>query len=358
MLQLAQSAISNQLSFASFVSVVVKLLHFLLLFTLLAPSQSVRSAPLLSASASASDLISEVNALRSSQGLEAYQSDSGLMSYAQEHADYLASLGYGTHQHSDGTYPSDIGLVENVAEGTEGLLTLDFVVYTIWSDWVHMKTMVGYLTGAVGAGMAVKDGTVYYVLNVRGGNESEYATLEPTVTGTPPTQTATSDSASPGGTATPADYTFVPILTNTPQADGSIVHIVKAGETLWSIALSYDVKVEELRWLNGLESDSNEIYVEQRLLIRPGYTETPTGALTDTPKPTRVRVTMTATSSPSQTPSPTLVPATPLGTPPTPTPVPPYISRLDVKSLGIGVLVGILILLAVGANEFRRLRKQ
>jgi LysM repeat protein len=252
-------------------------------------------------------------------------------------------------------------LVENVASGTEGFLTLDLVVYTIWSDWGHMKTMVGYTNGQVGAGMAVKDGTIYYVLNVRGGEEADYPTLEPTVTGsptadgTPPTQAPTSDSAM---TATPADYTFEPILTNTPQADGSIVHIVQAGETLWSIALSYGVKVEELRWLNGLPSDSNDIYVEQRLLIRPGYTETPTGQVTDTPRPTRVRATLTATPRPSQTITQTLTPTEVLGTPPTQTPVTPYISTLDFKSLGIGVLVGILILVAVGLNEFRRARNR
>ena len=162
------------------------------------------------------------------------------MSYAQQHADYCASLGHGTHQHSDGSYPSDIGLVENVAEGTEGLLTIDLVVYTIWSDWVHMKTMVGYASGQVGAGMAVKDGWVYYVLNVRAGEGSEFATPEPTTTGTP--ASATTTGAAGNASATPAPYTFVPIQTNTPQADGSIVHIVKTGETLWSIALSYGVQ--------------------------------------------------------------------------------------------------------------------
>jgi LysM repeat protein len=336
---------------------VVKFFQFLLLCILLVPAQRANSAPL----QSASELIAEVNALRASQGLQAYQTDLGLMSYAQQHAEYCASLGHGTHQHSDGTYPSDVGLVENVASGTEGFLTLDLVVYTIWSDWGHMKTMVGYTNGQVGAGMAVKDGTIYYVLNVRGGEEADYPTLEPTVTGsptadgTPPTQAPTSDSAM---TATPADYTFEPILTNTPQADGSIVHIVQAGETLWSIALSYGVKVEELRWLNGLPSDSNDIYVEQRLLIRPGYTETPTGQVTDTPRPTRVRATLTATPRPSQTITQTLTPTEVLGTPPTQTPVTPYISTLDFKSLGIGVLVGILILVAVGLNEFRRARNR
>ena len=335
----------------SLVSIVLRTLRslLLLLFLLtLSPLPSAHSAPL----HSADDLIAVVNALRASKGLEAYQSDAGLMAYAQQHAEYCASIGHGTHQHSDGSYPWDQGIQENVASGTEGLLSVDIVVYTIWSDWGHWKTMVGYLTGQVGAGMAVKDGTVYYVLNVRGGEESYYATLEPTATGTPPTSTPTYES-----TATIA-YTFVPILTNTPQPDGSIVHIVKAGETLWSIALSYDVKVEELRWLNGMASDDNEIYVEQSLLIRPADPTTPTSQVTDTPKPTRVKATPTATPRPSRTPTSTATTTEMPGTPPTATPVPPFIQTLDLKSMGMGALVGIVILLLVGANEFRRLRKR
>lgn len=333
----------------------VKLYQFFFLVLLLfAPAKRTSSA----APLSASELISEVNALRVNQGLEPYQADWWLMSYAQEHADYCASLGHGTHQHSDGTYPSEHGIQENVAEGSEGFITVDLVVYTVWSDSVHMDTMVGNTTGQVGVGMAVKDGWVYYTLNVLPDADSQDVTPQATATGTLPTQAPTSDMAA---TATPADFTFVPILTNTPLADGSIIHIVKAGETLWSIALSYNVKVEELRWLNGLESDSNEIYVEQRLLILPGYTPTPTAAFADTPVPTPLRPTSTPTPSPSRTPAPpepTETSAAVQSTSPAPTAPPPYISRIDLKSLGIGALAGILILLAVGANEFRRLRNR
>lgn len=334
-------------------SLAVKVIQLFLLLVMFAPIQRARSAPLLSAS----ELIAEVNALRASQGLQAYSVASGLTAYAQEHAEYCASLGHGTHQHSDGSYPWDAGIQENVASGTEGLLTVNVVVHTIWSDWGHWETMVGYTSGQVGAGMAISNGTVYYVLNVRGGEQAQI-TPQPSSS---PSAAATDEGTAPAETATPASgsataaYTFVPILTNTPQPDGSIVHIVKAGETLWSIALSYEVTVEELRWLNGMESDSNEIYVEQRLLIRPANTETPTpvGGVSDTPQPIIDRA--TRTPRPTSTPPPTGT-ATTAGSTPTSTPVPPFISTLDLKSLGIGVLVGLLILLAVGLNEFRRIR--
>ena len=69
------------------------------------------------------DLISVVNGLRSSKGLEAYQIDSYLMSYAQQHADYMASIQNSTHTHSDGSVAWESGIQENVAEGTEGIIT-------------------------------------------------------------------------------------------------------------------------------------------------------------------------------------------------------------------------------------------
>jgi LysM repeat protein/N-acetylmuramoyl-L-alanine amidase len=47
----------------------------------------------------------------------------------------------------------------------------------------------------------------------------------------------------------------------------SIIHVVKRGETLSGIALTYDVSVEELRQWNGLPGD--RIFTGQRLEVRP-----------------------------------------------------------------------------------------
>jgi LysM repeat protein len=53
---------------------------------------------------------------------------------------------------------------------------------------------------------------------------------------------------------------------STPAPDGSVVHIVKKGETLIGIALTYDVTLEDLRKLNNLKGDT--IYVGQTLVIK------------------------------------------------------------------------------------------
>ncbi len=100
------------------------------------------------------DLLAAVNSLRASYGLAPYEADSSLMTYAQEHSEYQASTGVSTHTHSDGNSPRTYGVTENVAAGTIQFMTLDFVIYQIWADSIHMNTMVGYESGYAGVGIA------------------------------------------------------------------------------------------------------------------------------------------------------------------------------------------------------------
>jgi uncharacterized protein YkwD len=108
---------------------------------------------------SASDLIATVNALRQSQGLVPYTVDSSLMAYAQSHSDYMASIGTWTHTRADGSTAFSVGIKENVAMGSN--MSVQYCVYTVWSDWTHWNTMVGYPTGSVGAGVTVDGNLVY-----------------------------------------------------------------------------------------------------------------------------------------------------------------------------------------------------
>ena len=98
------------------------------------------------------DLIAAVNNLRANQGLSPYEVDAWLMDYAQQHSNYQASINSSTHTHKDGSNSLSIGVMENIAGGTASLMTVDFIVNQIWADAVHMKTMVGYSSGTVGAG--------------------------------------------------------------------------------------------------------------------------------------------------------------------------------------------------------------
>lgn len=199
------------------------------------------------------DLVNAVNELRAFYGFPAYEIDPELMEYAQEHAEYMASIQSGTHQHSDGSLPTARGLVENVASGDQAAVTVAIVVNEIWSDWGHRTTLIGYATGEIGAGVALaENGQVYYCVDVRPGEVVA---------------------------ATNAVNTPIPLnqfMTSTPQEDGAIYHVVRSGETLWKISDSYGIRIEEIRILNGMPADSSLINVGQRLMIRSAQTRTPT----------------------------------------------------------------------------------
>jgi LysM repeat protein len=91
----------------------------------------------------------------------------------------------------------------------------------------------------------------------------------PTPTPLPPPPTAT-----PGPSPTP-------LPTPTPRPDGAIVHIVEPGDTLFGIAYTYDVPVDQLRELNAGSLGPNDLLsVGQAVVI-----SVPENAPTPTPLP-------------------------------------------------------------------------
>jgi len=222
---------------------------YLLTFVLVMAALLTSPATSFAQAETADDLINTVNALRASQGLSPYKIDPALMAYAQQHSDYQASMQQSTHEHSDGTVSLNVGVYENVAGGDYGYVTMSVVVYEIWADPVHMKTMTGFSTGVIGAGMAVDaSNTMYITLNVRPGDAIS---------------TIVAPTAEPAATVAPVSG----LVTSTPNADGSVTHVVKDGESLWSIATAYGVSVEQIQNLNGMTSDFTVINIGQNLLI-------------------------------------------------------------------------------------------
>lgn len=260
-------------------------------------------------SASPYDLVNAVNELRALHGLQPYTIDPGLMAYAQEHSEYQARTQTSTHIHSDGQNPLSRGLEENVASGTAEIFTVAVAVYEVWADWGHRHILTGYVDGEIGAGVAYSDdGFVYYTVNIRPGEELA-ATVAP----------------------------FVALQTAAPAADGSITHLVGYGQTLWSIALSYGVTVDEIRRLNGIPADSVVIQTGQKLLIRtagvaPAQQGQPTAP--STPPPTASPTQITAAASTANTPAP----ASPM--PPAPTAKPPEAAP---RRTGTGVFIALAI---------------
>lgn len=265
------------------------------------------------------DLVNSVNNLRSLHGLEPYQIDPWLMAYAQEHAEYLAARQEGSHMHSDGTLPQDIGLQENVASGDVGIVTVAVVVYEIWVDWGHRHILIGYSSGEIGAGIAISENDqVYYTVNVRPGEDSEVITAVP----------------------------FIPLATNAPGEDGSIIHVVGYGQSLWGIAESYGVTVESVRQLNSLSANSTVIQVGQELLIRAADTVTPS-QLSQTPlvvTQTIVQKSPTLTAEIYST--DTIIPSSSIPIESTITPIDGYSYKKNIAPFAI-ITIGIIGLLLV-----------
>jgi LysM repeat protein len=257
----------------------------------------------LAQSESAYDLINTVNTLRASRSLEPYAIDSYLMGYAQQHAEYMASIQSATHTHSDGSVSWTSGIQENVAMGTDGIINTSIVVYQIWSDYVHWHVMVDFASGDVGAGIAVgEDGMVYFVLNVRA--EDEVQPIEPT-------SWSGQVIATSSGTRTATPDLISLMIKSTPGVDGSVIHVVGYGQSLWSIATAYKIKIDQIRALNGIPQDYSTINTGQELLIQPAFTPTATfsseeiATLTKMFEPTTPPATSTKTTTSTPLPSPT-----------------------------------------------------
>ena len=102
------------------------------------------------------------------------------------------------------------------------------------------------------------------------------------------------------------------------KADGSVVHVVKPGETLGQIARKYQVKLSDLAVANNI-ADPKKIRPGQELVI-PGFTAVPGGATAPAPAPgTPPAATPPAANPPPSTLAPE--PATP--------PAPPADQDLD-----------------------------
>jgi hypothetical protein len=121
--------------------------------------------------------------------------------------------------------------------------------------------------------------------------------------------------------------TTIPILISTPLVDGTILHIIGSGQSLWAIAEAYQVPFEDLLNLNELEPEAIVLPGDE-LIIAPSYTptSTPIGEPSATPPP---RYTHTPSLGSEQATEVTFLPETSL---PTETTIPEPRFRDTVKN--------------------------
>lgn len=246
------------------------------------PSGGSAALPLASAPIqTSSELIAAVNSLRASHGLPPYNANSILMQIAQAHADYMAATGSVTHYGPDGSRPFQRALAagysvagdltrggwfsENIQAGS-GLSPAGAV--TAWQgDAPHLNTMLSPNLFDIGAGVSKNGSTVYYVIDAGASGQSS------------------GDPGLPAGTlaaGTPlVSQYMIPVTVNTPMADGSVYHEVQNGQTLWSIAIAYETKIDVIKSLNQLAS--NDLQPGQKLLIKVVAVQTVTPTRTALP---------------------------------------------------------------------------
>ena len=251
--------------------------------------------------ANAYELIDAVNALRASQGMGPLNVDPILMSIAQAQNDYSMSIGSVTHTGPNGSRPRErayaagygggatVFVSENIAQGTN--LSPSEAVQWWTGDDPHWNTMMGANYRDIGAGAGCDGNVCYYTIDtgyVAGGTSA--------------------NSTAPAAAQAPAAPSgAMPVLQATPMPDGSIMHTVLAGQTLWTVAAVYDLPLAELLEQNGL-TENSLLRPGDELLIRAATepSATPTPDVTTTPTSRPPSATPTLLREPGTPPPPTL----------------------------------------------------
>ena len=278
------------------------------------PSNDVSAQPLYREHNTTSQLMEAVNELRVAYGLPPLQVHPILMQIAQIEAEGLAAGRPGHWRPNNLTlgqwllslgYPlaGDLSLdgyrSENVVWGPD--FTVQDAVRMWNSDASHMNTMLSTERSDIGAGIATGTDewgqTVYfYVLETALQTKSGQMQYEsyPILTAIARNQVPFYGDATQMAQSLQVSQYIMPVVLATARPDGDVIHEVKNGQSLWSIAIEYGVKIEKIRQLNNLSSI--DLYPGQKLLVQKGATQpapAPTmtaSALSVVPSPTSVGV--------------------------------------------------------------------
>ncbi len=219
---------------------------------------------------SAYELARLVNEFRATNGMPALAINSALMTAAQRQADWLAVNHIHSHQGEGGTMPQDRATAagyrgrvnENVASGTLGYATLAWAVQGWAGSPGHRQTMLASNVH-IGTGVAENDEESFYILVV--GSPSG-AAPEPPAT--------VADVAEVPADVVEPPPVVVPIVIATPREDGSVVHVVREGQTAWAIAARYGVALDDLLAINHLGRNAI-LHPGDEIIVRLGEGQPP-----------------------------------------------------------------------------------
>jgi len=228
---------------------------------------------------SAYELILAMNTLRVSYGLPPLIEDPIINAVAQSTAETmavnnmswhignvrgrLAAAGYG----GGGT----VWATENFAVSWGGM-GIDEIM-AVWADPDHMRPAVDPAYCHVGAGVATYNGKTYYVL------QAAYVGGQACGSGSPSVPAGTSQPGGESGSGF-VPQIIVPVKTATPDADGKVYHIVQQGQSLWAIAVAYQITIQDIETWNNI-SRNTPLQTGQKLFIPNKNTQ---GYATPTPR--------------------------------------------------------------------------
>jgi LysM repeat protein len=201
-------------------------------------------------------MINLVNQYRAARGLGTLQIHPALMTAAQTHVDWMVATGNYGHTGEGGTQPWQ-------RAKAAGYPTAGWYVYENWTggstpqealDWwdnspVHHQTLNLQSFDHIGVGYASNGRRGIYVLMVA------QPSLPEGESGSSDVGNA-SEAAGPAeetGPPPPTPYYVEPIVQAEPREDGTIMHTIGQGQTAWDIAVVYDVDLDEMLAINGLE---------------------------------------------------------------------------------------------------------
>jgi uncharacterized protein YkwD len=218
---------------------------------------------------SPAEVFALINDYRAANGLYALEQNSILMQTAQGQSDYQASISQITHGGPGGSRPRDRAYAAGYGGGA--IVFISELVTGGGSDgsaqnalnwWQNSPEHNGYLLSSnyfdLGVGVANDaDGRFYYTAVL--GNIAGGTTYVP------------EEGAPEVGAPQPV---MIPVIREEPRENGAIVHIVRQGQALWTIAAVYEVPLETILELNNLTTFSF-IFPGDEIIVAPEGSVTP-----------------------------------------------------------------------------------
>ncbi len=303
--------------------------------------KTTQAAPL--QAVTTTDLINLINGWRTANGYPALEADPILMTTAYDTAVYMAVNGMRTHIGDVGDRIASYGY----GGGAQVFATENFAIGPVpiekiaewWSDEAHMYPATNPSYVHIGAGVYEYGDRIWYIIHAAYTSGTSQYTPNPTQLLNPATSTPS------------VSQLIIPVQTVTPDENGAVIHEVLPGQALWSIAIAYDTKIDDLIRLNNLNPSDPTIYVGQKLLVFEAVRTPVNTQISPTVDPSKVTPTATPTLQPTKTKTATQKP-TNTKLVPTPSATPTEVKPQNAALSGIfqNKLIGVILIsiLALG----------